>query len=152
MRRKNCQTTEAEAWEIVDQSLYGVVSMVDLQGNPYSVPLNLWRDGCCLYFHSAMEGCKIACLRAHPRVSVCFVSEARVIPEAMTTKYASALAVGTAGEVTDPEEKLRAARLLCSRYAVPGDHPDIREGFASCMPRTAIWKITVEEITRKARK
>ena len=147
MRRQEFESDKG--LEIADASLYGVLSMVDPQGMAYGVPLNFWRQGDRLYFHSARTGRKIDCLRANPHVSICFVREARVIPEAMTTKYASAIVTGTARELTDTEEKRQAAVALCRRYQVPEER--IARGFHGCLPAVAIWEITPDSVTGKER-
>ena len=147
MRRKEFESDKG--LEIADASLYGVLSMVDPQGGAYGVPLNFWREENRLYFHSARTGRKIDCLRANPHVSICFVREARVIPQAMTTKYASAIVTGTARELTDTEEKRRAAVALCRRYQVPEER--IAKGFQGCLPAVSIWEITLDSASGKER-
>ena len=149
MRRKDRQMTEEFAWEVVDRCEYAVVAMTAENGEPYCLPVNVVREGKNIYFHSAMEGRKAECLRLHPRVCLTCVGENRVLPERYTTLYASAVAFGTARELTDAGEKTEALRLLCGRYA-----PDHMDGFdaaiAASLGRTAIWCIAVEEISGKS--
>ncbi len=149
MRRKDRELTPEQAWEIVDRCGYGVLSMLDEAGMPYGVPLNFAREGYSVYFHSALEGKKADCLRCRSRVCLTCVEDGPTIDQpALTTRYASAILRGTAAEVTEPEEKIHALRLLCRKLAP--ENPEGRGGFESCLDATAVWRITVEEITGKA--
>ena len=50
----------AWALEVMDKAPYITVSMTDVNGMPYSVPLSLARtDGQTFYFHCATEGKKL---------------------------------------------------------------------------------------------
>ena len=149
MRRKDRQMPEEFAWEVVDRCEYAVVAMTAGNGEPYCLPVNVVREGKNIYFHSAMAGRKAESLRLHPRVCLTCVGENQVLPERYTTLYASAVAFGTARELTDDGEKREALRLLCQRYAP--DHMDLFDGaMAASLSRTAVWCIAVEEITGKS--
>ena len=149
MRRKERQMPEEFAWEVVDRCEYAVVAMTAGNGEPYCLPVNVVREGKNIYFHSAMAGRKAESLRLHPRVCLTCVGENQVLPERYTTLYASAVAFGTARELTDDGEKREALRLLCQRYAP--DHMDLFDGaMAASLSRTAVWCIAVEEITGKS--
>ena len=152
MRRKDRQLPEAEAWEIVDTTPYGVLSLISPDGLPYGVPVTLWRQDNRVYFHCAQTGFKLDCLRSDPHVSICCVGGAEILVDAMSVRYSSAILTGTAREITGREEKKAAAYALCRHYKVPENHQDMMAGFASCLPAVAIWEITVTEITGKARK
>lgn len=74
---------------------------------------------------------------------VCAVDE-----PGLTTYYASAVVRGTAREITDADEKRRALRLLCARFA-----PSIPAEKISCIESgpayTAVWCIEIESVTGK---
>lgn len=150
MRRKDRQMPETFAWEVVDKCEYAFLAMTAEDGSPYGLPVTIARDGRTIYFHSAMEGRKAACLRRAPRVCLSCVGDTRVPPGKFTTLYESAVVFGTAEEVAEDEEKTRALRLLCQRHT-----PDNMEAFpkaiAKSLDRTGVWRITVEEITGKAK-
>lgn len=64
-----------------------------------------------LYFHCAKEGHKTDLLRRDDRVCVTFVGAddpAFVAPAMYTTYFQSAVVIGRASEVTEPEEKAEA--------------------------------------------
>lgn len=149
MRRKDRELTGEQAWEIVDRCADGVVSMLEEDGTPYAVPVNIVREGNCVYFHSAPVGKKADCMRKNPRVCVtCVESGAEIDQPGLTTRYASAILTGTAAEVTETEEKVNALRLLCRKLAP--ENPYWQGDFRDCIGRTAVWRITVDAITGKA--
>lgn len=136
------------AWDVVDHCLYAVLSMTAEDGAPYGVPVNIVREGNSVLFHCAKVGKKTDCLRKNPHVCLTCVKDAQIQQARYTTLYSSAIAYGTAAEVTEERDKVAALKLLCKRYM-----PDNPEGFAPVMakdyPAVAIWRITVEEITGK---
>lgn len=148
MRRTDREVSAEAAWEIVDRCTYGVVAMTETDGTPYAVPVNLVREGGCLYFHSAKSGKKADCLRRDGRVCVTFVEDAPAIDQpGMTTRYASAILFGRAEELTEDAEKIRALGLLCRKLAP--ENPRSRGDFRECLGPTAVWRITVDSITGK---
>lgn len=151
MRRKDRQMPEEFAWEVVDKCEYAFLAMTAEDGTPYGIPITIARDGRSVYFHSAMEGRKVDCLRRQPKVCLTCVGDTRVPEGKFTTLFESAVAFGTASEVTEAEEKIHALRILCQRHT-PGNMADFDRAIAASLARTAIWKIDVEEITGKAKR
>lgn len=148
MRRTDRERDRAFALAVVDASPFATLSMIDPEGNPYGVPVNLVRDGDAVYFHAALEGKKTDCLRRTPRVWISCVSYARPLEGKFTTAYDAAMLEGTAQEVTREDEKLRALRLLCERYT-PSHMDAFNEEANRSLPRTAIWKIMITAVTGK---
>ena len=91
------------------------------------------------------------CLRRHPRVCLTCVGDTAIQQDRFTTLYESAVAFGTAAEVTEDGEKVEALRLLCLRHT-PDNMADFDRAVNASLARTGIWKITVEEITGKAKR
>jgi nitroimidazol reductase NimA-like FMN-containing flavoprotein (pyridoxamine 5'-phosphate oxidase superfamily) len=58
---------------------------------------------------------------------------------------------GLAQEVTEPQEKIHGLRLLASRYT-PDNMDHFDAAVADSLSRTAIWKISIAEITGKRKK
>ena len=84
MRRKDREMGKEFAMHIIDNSRYGVISMIDVENNqPYGVPLSIVRDENNLYFHSAMDGRKVKILAKNPNVSIAFIGKGKV-PENYT--------------------------------------------------------------------
>ena len=149
MRRKDREVSAEQAWEIVEHCSYGVLAMTKPDGTPYAVPVNFAREGNYLYIHCAQAGEKTDCLNHQPQVCVtCVEGGAWVDQPALTTRYASAVMLGRAEELTDEADKVKALRLLCMRLAP--EHPRSHGDFSECRGKTAVWRITVEQITGKA--
>lgn len=151
MRRKDRQMPEEFAWEVVDKCEYAFLAMTAEDGSPYGLPVTIARGGRAIYFHSALEGRKAECLRRSPRVCLSCVGETRVPPGKFTTLFESAVAFGRAEEVTEDDEKIHALQLLCQRHT-PDNMADFPRAVAKSLGRTGVWRITVEEITGKAKR
>ncbi|MFI3164947.1 MAG: pyridoxamine 5'-phosphate oxidase family protein [Bacillota bacterium] len=149
MRRKDREMSEKFAFEVCDSCEFAVLSVVDTAGFPYAVAINTVRDGKTLYFHSAVAGKKIDCLKNCGDVCLSFVSEARLVPEKFTTEYKSAVAFGRAVEVLDKDEKIFALRLLCERFAI-SNMAGFDKAIEESLSHTAIWKVEISEISGKS--
>ena len=140
MRRKDREVSAEQAWEIVERCSYGVLAMTKPDGTPYAVPVNFAREGNYLYIHCAQIGEKTDCLNHQPQVCVtCVEGGAWVDQPALTTRYASAVMLGKAEELTDEADKVKALRLLCMRLAP--EHPRSHGDFSECRGKTAVWRI-----------
>ena len=168
MIRKDREMSKEFGLNVIDESMFGTMSIIDEEGKPYSVPLSLVRDGENLYFHGAKQGKKIDCIRHSQDVHLVFVNYCKV-PRVMTEEqienatprelgskvftmeFQSAEATGIIGEVVDKEEKMKALRLICEKYT-----PDLMKFFEKAsvpsLDRTAIYKIEMKEITAKRKK
>lgn len=151
MRRKERQITEEEAWAVVDKCEYAFLALTAEDGTPYGLPITIVREGQNIYFHSALEGRKAECLRRQPRVCLTCVGDTAIQQDRFTTLYESAVAFGTASEVTEDGEKTEALRLLCLRHT-PDNMADFDRAVNASLARTGIWRIAVEEITGKAKR
>lgn len=151
MRRTDRQMDRDSAWQAVDACCFGTVSMLLPEGEPYCVPLSIARIGETLYFHCAQEGLKLKALRKHPAVCVSCVGMAEPVHDKFTTRYTSAILIGTAREVTDDAEKIRALRAICEKYT-PENMSRFDAAIAQSLSRTGIWRIDVTGITGKCKK
>ena len=151
MRRKERQITEEEAWAVVDKCEYAFLAMTAEDGTPYGLPVTIVREGRNIYFHSALEGRKVECLRRQPWVCLTCVGDTAIQQDRFTTLYESAVAFGTAAEVTENAEKVEVLRLLCLRHT-PDNMADFDRAVNASLARTGIWKIAVEELTGKAKR
>ena len=134
----------------LDQCEYMVLAVTDEAGVPYCMPLNGVRVGEAVYFHSAKRGEKLTCLRLHPQVCLTAVGSQRVVQHAYETEFTSAVAQGTAHEVTDPEEQKAALRAICRKYAP--DCPDrVEEVIERHLSNTAVWRVELEMVSGRER-
>jgi len=126
----------------------GVLAVMGDGGYPYAVPVSyVYEDG-CIYFHSALSGHKVDALKKNDKVSFCVIARDEVIPEKVTTHYASAVAFGRA-EFLQGDEKLKAALLLADKYS--RDYPEaVKDDIDRNYSRMNMIRIAVEHMTGKA--
>ena len=137
----------AFALEVLDKAPYVTVSFTRPDGTPYGVPLSLARtDDKTFYFHCALEGEKLDCIAANPRVALSAVTRCTptVGPKdgSFTLQYKSAMAIGKAEMVTDKDEKIEALRVICQRF-LPKYMDAFNDAIARSLERTAVVKITL---------
>ncbi len=150
MRRKDRERDYNFALDVIDNAPYAVASFVDENNMPYAIPLTITRIGENLYFHSAMEGRKCDILKRSGDVCVSFVYDVEPALDKFTTYYKSAIVKGKAVEITDINEKIEALRALCERFC-PSNMPDFDNAIARSISRTAIYKISMDEVTAKGK-
>lgn len=138
----------ALAEELLDHCMFATLSLTLPDGSPYGIPISPVRQGNCLYFHCAVRGKKLDAMRAQPRICISCVGRAEVLPGKFDIGFQSAVAFGTAEEVTGETEKIAALRLICEKYC-PDDLWDIQRVLDRYLPHTGIWKLTLDTITTK---
>ena len=149
MRKASREMDAAFALEVLDKAPYVTVSFTRPDGTPYGVPLSLARtDDKTFYFHCALEGDKLDCITANPRVALSAVTRCTptVGPKdgSFTLQYKSAMAIGKAEVVTDKGEKIEALRVICQRF-LPKHMDAFNDAIARSLERTAVVKITLTE-------
>jgi len=150
MRRKEREMARIEAEEILRNGTYGVLSMNCENGFAYGVPLGYVYTGAHIYFHWALEGQKLACIRNNNKVSFCVVEKADVLPEHFSMQYASAIVYGEVS-VANNEEKMAALMAFVKKYA-GGFVEKGKEYAAAASHKTVVVKMEIAHITGKARK
>lgn len=147
MRRFKQLLPEEAAKEILSSATGGVLSLVSPDGTPYGVPINFAYDGGGhIYFHSAVKGHKIDCIKADSRCSFCVVGQDMIVPEDFTSYFRSVIVKGTVGIVTSPDEIIEGLLLLCAKYS-PGIDPDGE--IAKCLGHVAVLRLDIESMTGK---
>ena len=149
MRRADREMDAAFALEVLDRAPYVTVSFTRPDGSPYGVPLSLARtDDHTFYFHGAMEGEKIDCIRHCPVVALSAVTKCAptVGPDdgSFTLQYKSAMAMGKAQIVTSREEKIMALRAICQRF-LPHHMDAFDSAVERSIHRTAVVRITLTQ-------
>ncbi|MDD2772540.1 MAG: pyridoxamine 5'-phosphate oxidase family protein [Elusimicrobiales bacterium] len=149
MRRADRQLSRPEADAILAKGIYGVLLLIGENGYPYGVPVNYVYMNNAIYFHCALEGAKLDCIRACNKVSFCVVTEAVPLPEQLSTRYQSAIAFGTAREVSS-DEKMPVLMALLKKYAREFLEKG-KERALNSLYRTAVIAISLDNVTGKAR-
>ncbi len=146
MRRFKQLLSEADAKDILSKGSNGILSLVDTDGTPYGVPMSYVYDGAHIYFHSAVEGHKIDCLRVNPRCAFCVVGQDSIFPEEFTSYFRSVIVKGRMHRVSEPEEIRKGLLLLCEKYA-PGLDPEAE--IAKHLSHVAVLRLDIEDMTGK---
>ena len=155
MRRADRAASAEDTMEILHEAQYAVLSLVDPEGHPYGVPLSYafeeTSEGLVLYFHAAVEGRKLDCLRAHPEAHCVVVSGVRTLPEKFSTTYRSVMLEGELRLLEDEPEKIRALLLLASRYSPGLD--EAAEKYARKAPqRVTVLRLLCHHVSGKQRR
>lgn len=152
IRRQDRLLDEARAREILASAHYGYLSMIDLDGKPYGVPINfVWDGDDAIYFHCAPEGKKIEILECHDRVSFCVVGNVNLLPSQFTTEYESIILDCEVTIPTYDEERLYALELILKKFS-PNDF-DLGMKYAQkSLPRTCIVRLDIISWSGKAKR
>ena len=149
MRRKDREISEEEAFAILKEGEYGILSVVSQDNTPYGVPLNFCVIGRKIYFHCALDGRKLDILNKNNLVSFCVVSTTEVMPDKFGTKYESVILTGNAIEVFAATKRNGLEGLL-HKYS-----PTYMEsGFKyidKLTDKTKVFEIEIQNISGKAR-
>ena len=154
MRRRDREITDRN--EIIDVMKRCDVCRLALndEGYPYILPLNFGmeadEENIVLYFHGAEKGRKYELIEKDNRVSFEMDCAHRLVVDEerghCTMEYESVIGRGRV-EMVQEEEKREALRSLMRQY-----HPENVNFDERAMPRTSVFKLTVEEMTGKKRK
>lgn len=150
IRRKDRELTQDEAYELLNNCEYGILSTMGPNGYPYGVPLNYACSNDSIYFHCAVEGHKLENIENNSNVSFCVVNDTQIIPDKFATKYRSAVIFGKAKEVFG-EEKKEGLLLLLNKYS--SEFMETGQRYIDQMwEKARVFKIEIEHITAKGRK
>ena len=108
MRRQDRKIEYKEAYQILKDGEYGILSMVTTDNSAYGIPFSYVIIDDSVYFHCALEGSKLDFIRKNNKVSFCVVGKTEVLPSKFSTKYESAIALGEIYEVNDQNEKKKS--------------------------------------------
>ena len=150
MRRKDRLVPTERAYQILKEAEYGVFTIYGDDGYPYGVPVNhVVVDG-DIYFHAAVEGKKYDSLMLNNKCGFTAVAYHKIVPEKLTTKYASAICMGTA-TFCEGEEKFNALVEITKVYAADFLEEGL-ESIKKSLDRTSIIKMKIEHISGKENK
>ena len=144
MRRRDI-THREEIIEIIKRCQVCHVSMVDLDGKPYLVPMNFGFVDDVVFLHSAREGKKIDILKSHPDVCINFTTDHLLryqnenVACSWSMKYRSVLIYGKVEFIDDPEEKRTHLDKVMKNYTEKQFHynpPSLKE--------VCCWRVCVK--------
>lgn len=81
MRRQDRKISDSEAFKILQNGEYGILSMITSNNSGYGIPLSFaMKNNNVIYFHCAIEGSKLDYLKNNNNVSFCVVGNTEVLP------------------------------------------------------------------------
>ncbi len=150
MRRKDREITKEDAFKILKNAEYGVLSMSTLDNIPYGIPLSFCVIENEIYFHCAVEGQKIDYIANNNSVSFCVVGHTELLPEKFSAIFESTIVSGTIHE-SFGEEKQKGLEALIKKYSPTFIEKGIKY-IEKEIGITKVFKIKIEKITGKARR
>ncbi len=152
VRRQDRLLDETRARQLLATAEFGVLSMIDLDGKPYGVPVNFVWDGQeSIYFHCANEGKKVDILECHDFVSFCVIGNVNLLPSQFTTEYESIILQCEVTIPTYDEERMYALELLLKKYS-PDDMEVGMKYAQKSFYRTCIVRLDIESWSGKRKK
>ncbi len=154
MRRADRAQDRDFCLSVIDRCTHGVAALTTGEDTPYCLPLSFVRVGNSLYFHCAREGRKVELLKRCPRICITFVAQDDPnfeVPNNYTTYFQSAVVIGRASEVTEPEEKAEALRALCRKLTPHDLGEGLEKAIEKSLSVTAVWRVSMDQVTGKAK-
>lgn len=138
---------------ILDEALMCHVGFV-VEGRPVVIPTIHWREGDTLYVHGSVASRMLRSLKdgVEACVTVTLLDGLVLARSAFhhSMNYRSAVVFGTAREVTDREEKIRALESLVE-HVVRGRSKDVRQPNESELRVTTVLALPIDEASAKIR-
>ena len=151
MRRSAQILPPDETEAILLNATSGVLALSGDDGYPYAVPMSFAYSDGRIYFHSAVEGHKIDCIKRSEKASFCVIAEDGVIPEKYTTAYKSVIAFGRI-RFADGAEKIDGLKLLGRKYAPDGSPEDLKNEISGALERVAVLVFDIDALSGKEAK
>lgn len=115
---------------------------------PYAVTVNFGYEDGAVYFHSALEGRKMDCIRANGLVSFIAVAQSELVrtdlPCGFTTHFKSVSGFGHAEILEDAESKAAGLAVIMRQHGGPDTGFDRR-----VLQRTAVVRVTLRDMIGK---
>lgn len=139
---------------ILDEALIAHLGIVDADGQPFVIPTLHARSGDLVYCHGSTASRTLRALAAGARacLTVSLIDGLVLARAAMhhSANYRSAMLVGRAIVVEDPDEK-RAALRAVVEHIVPGRWDDVRAPTENELKATSVLAIPIDEASAKVR-
>jgi nitroimidazol reductase NimA-like FMN-containing flavoprotein (pyridoxamine 5'-phosphate oxidase superfamily) len=143
----------AAAYEILDEGFLCHVGFV-ADGQPFVIPTSYGRKNDNLYIHGSAASRMLRTLdQGVPVCVTVMLLDGLVLARSIfnhSMNYRSAVVLGTAVAVTDPQEKLEALRAL-SEHILPGRWDEVRPPNERELKATLVMRLPIEEFSAKVR-
>jgi len=138
---------------ILDEGLVCHVGFV-VGGQPYVIPTTYGRRGAQLYLHGSAASRMLKAMRGGIPVCVTVTHlDGLVLARSAfhhSMNYRSAVVLGIAQEVVDPEERWAALRAIVD-HVVPGRWDEVRPPSESELRATLVLRLAIDEASAKIR-
>jgi uncharacterized protein len=138
---------------ILDEGLVCHVGFV-ADGQPYVIPTTYGRAGDRLYLHGSAASRMLKAMRGGIPVCVTVtLLDGLVLARSAfhhSMNYRSAMVLGTAQEVVDPEERWTALRVIVD-HVVPGRWDEVRQPSETELKATLVLRLAIDEASAKIR-
>lgn len=151
IRKQSLVCDEKEALSLLKEANYGFLSMQDLEGGGYGIPMNYVFTGEAIYLHAALEGYKKDCLEKEQRVTFSVVGDIHTIPRKFTVNYTSVIVKGKVDIDLSYDEKLKALKLFVEKYS-PEDKKVGHRFIEVRTERTWVFRLDISCISGKKKK
>jgi hypothetical protein len=139
---------------ILDEALLAHLAISEPDGQPFAIPTLHARRGDVVYCHGSTASRTLGALTdgAPACLTVSLIDGLILARSAMhhSANYRSVMLLGTAEQVTDPQEKLLALEAIVE-HIVPGRWPDVRHPSENELRATAVLAIGIHEASAKVR-
>jgi len=139
---------------ILDEALVAHLGIVDADGQPFVIPTLHARSGDVVYCHGSTASRTLRALAAGAPacLTVSLIDGLVLARSAMhhSANYRSAMLIGRARVVEDPDEK-RAALRAVVEHIVPGRWDDVRAPSENELSATAVLALPIDEASAKVR-
>ena len=147
-RRRERKNVEKGAAHIRSSFNNTMVTITDLEGNPYVVPMNFaYRDG-IIYLHSGPEGSKVTMAERHPRVCITFceghelVYMHRQVACSYSMKSRSVICHGNVRFIEDMDEKREVLDIIMRQYT-----SDEFKYSEPAVRNVKVWEVKIGKMT-----
>ncbi|HSZ13531.1 MAG TPA: pyridoxamine 5'-phosphate oxidase family protein [Solirubrobacteraceae bacterium] len=154
-RKRERGSYEREAIDaILDEALIAHLGIVDEHGQPFVTPTLHARSGDVVYCHGSTASRTLRALAAGAPtcLTVSLIDGLVLARSAMhhSANYRSAMLIGRATVVEDPDEK-RAALRAVVEHIVPGRWQDVRAPTDNELKATSVLALAIDEASAKVR-
>ena len=149
MRKIERQMTDEETLGVLIKGEYGILSTIDMNGQPFGTPLSYVVKDHNIYFHCALEGTKLENIRFSGKVCFTVVGSTKVLQDKFSTEFESVMAFGDAC-IIEGEEKLQVLREVIKKYS-PSFMEEGNKYIKNAIEKTCVVKIGITHLTGKHR-
>jgi len=162
VRRKEFEISDAkEIQELLDSCEYGVLSLVDLNNKPYSVPISFFYYENNIYFHSATNGKKVDIIKENPYACFVAVKPYSFLPSYFKNEkvacfagqaYASVYFEGKINEINNNAKKCEYLNNLMKKYQPEGGYDPIEYenvNYAKTIENVVLFQLKTSYVSAK---